>query len=132
MTTGNPHTRNKEIERLIFTPENIADNTLTVIEEAYHDFESGVPFFLPPIDKDTLPMRPGKLVGVLGFTSHGKSLFMKRTCRKTAEIALRIPAIARGCHETHLTRIPPKLHRKVAKNTQAKADERFISSFLWC
>jgi hypothetical protein len=57
--------------------------------------------------------------------------FRRKKRRNTADIALLIPAMARGCQTTHFMSIPPKLHRKVAKITQAKADERFISSFLW-
>ena len=45
----------------------------------------GIPFFVPSMDRYCLPQRPGDLTLVIGLSGHGKSSFLARQAKRTAQ-----------------------------------------------
>lgn len=69
---------------LSFAPQTIVNNAYQIVEDRAATPHVGVKTGIGVIDKDFLPMRPGELCGVLGFTSNGKSALMNFIARNHA------------------------------------------------
>jgi len=65
----------------VFTPEVVGERTLQVIEERTTDPRGGLELGIPSIDRVLLPMRPGEVIGVLGYTSNYKTGLMNYVAR---------------------------------------------------
>lgn len=69
----------------VFDPQEVSKRTREVIEERTQDPDGGLRIGIPDIDKVLLPMRPGEVIGVLGYTSNFKSGFMNSVARFQAK-----------------------------------------------
>lgn len=77
---------NNENGKGVFSPPVISERTLAVIEERVQDPHSGLATGIDPIiDKILLPMRPGELIGILGYTSNYKTGLMNFIARHHAK-----------------------------------------------
>jgi len=75
-----------ELRNVIFTPEEIAEATLRLVTERVKNPKAGLATGISGLDGTgrLLPMRPGELITVLGYTSHGKSSLANRIMRNNA------------------------------------------------
>lgn len=67
-----------------FAPQTVVANAYKVVEDRAQTPQVGVKTGIASVDKDFLPMRPGELCGVLGYTSNGKSALMNFIARNHA------------------------------------------------
>ena len=64
------------MQELIFSPAESAALAIEALEDLKQNNGGGVKTGIKPIDNVLLPMRPGELIVVLGYTSWYKSGFM--------------------------------------------------------
>ncbi len=68
-------------EESVFAPQVVSTSAVQVIERRHANKDTGIETGIAPVDKWLLPMRPGELVAVVGFTSNYKSGFMNYVAR---------------------------------------------------
>jgi len=70
---------------IIYTPGQVASNTISVVERMRSAESDKVTLGLPAIDENMIPMLPGDLVSVVGRPSMGKTMFLLSLVQKEAE-----------------------------------------------
>lgn len=68
----------------VFAPQVISQSAIRVIEDRHNDPLAGVKTGIESVDRWLLPMRPGELVAVVGYTSNYKSGLMNYIARTEA------------------------------------------------
>lgn len=71
-------------ERHVFSPQQVAQNTISVIKDRHDNKSAGIRTGITSLDEYLLPMRPGELVSVVGYTSNYKSGLMAYIARHNA------------------------------------------------
>lgn len=85
--TANGAQVEKEDQRgagLAFAPQTVVTNAYQVVEERAATPGVGVKTGISTIDREFIPMRPGELISVIGYTSNGKSALMNWVARNHA------------------------------------------------
>lgn len=70
-----------ETADVVFAPQLVSQQAVRVIEDRHAHKGDGIVTGIDPLDKVLLPMRPGELVVVCGYTSNYKSGLMNYTAR---------------------------------------------------
>jgi replicative DNA helicase len=69
---------------IIFSPAQVARTGTAYIEERVSNRNEGIPFGVPKVDADFLPLLPGELLTLIARPSHGKTSHMIRWARHRA------------------------------------------------
>jgi replicative DNA helicase len=69
---------------IIYTPAEIGALGTEYLEYRRANKDSGIPLYIPSVDKDLIPLLPGELVTVIGRPGNGKTGFMMRWARERA------------------------------------------------
>jgi replicative DNA helicase len=73
------------MEDHIYDPYQVQDLTIQVVSDRVIDPRGGIETGIQPLDNVLLPMRPGELIGVLGYTSNFKTGLMNNVARYHAK-----------------------------------------------
>lgn len=65
-----------EVEGIIYSPEHAANLAVQMVEDLHNNRGVGLMTGLPDVDKTVIPLRPGWLVTILGYTGNLKSTWM--------------------------------------------------------
>lgn len=84
------------VEDTIFAPQIVSTQAVRVIEERHANRDAGIVTGIEPLDKVMLPMRPGELAVVCGYTSNYKSGLMNYVARYHARRLLDIESTGRA------------------------------------
>jgi len=68
--------KKQDITTIVFDPQTASTLAVNLVSELRKDSGGGIKSGVSDLDKILLPLRPGELVTVLGYTSHYKSGFM--------------------------------------------------------
>lgn len=74
----------ERLDKLVFSPQQIGSQSIALLTERKDARQPGVETGIGTLDNWFLPMRPGEMIGVLGFTSNGKSSLMSWIARQHA------------------------------------------------
>jgi replicative DNA helicase len=75
-----------DLSRHAYSPERVVDNTLAVIDQRIATRGQGIKPMLPGMQEVLSTWRPGELIGVLGYTSNGKSSLVTYIVNQNAQI----------------------------------------------
>jgi replicative DNA helicase len=70
---------------IIFSPAQVARAGTAYIERRVADSNDGVPFGVPIVDSQFLPMLPGELLTIISRPGHGKTMNLMRWARQRAQ-----------------------------------------------
>lgn len=68
-------------DEAVFAPQVVSTNAVRVIEDRHASRDAGILTGIESVDKHLLPMRPGELIAVVGYTSNYKSGLMNYIAR---------------------------------------------------
>jgi len=68
----------------VFAPQVVSQSAISVIEDRHRDPLAGIKTGIESVDRWMLPMRPGELIAVVGYTSNYKSGLMNYIARTQA------------------------------------------------
>ncbi len=72
------------LRRLIYTPADVANYTMQMIDERIENKDKGLMFGVEDLDRHLLPATPGEFTLILGRSSNGKTAFMQAYARNIA------------------------------------------------
>ena len=72
---------------LFHAPDELAGNFVKYVESTFQ--KRGITWGVPSIDQDFIPLRPGKVLGLIGRPGHGKTTTLAYLARHTAQTIVR-------------------------------------------
>jgi replicative DNA helicase len=91
---------NRDVSRSVFSPQQVSQQAVMVVEQRAATRGDGIETGISEVDKWLVPMRPGELVVVLGYTSNYKSGLMNYIARDRAR---KIQAAGEAEHKAVIT-----------------------------
>jgi replicative DNA helicase len=82
--TGNSKQPPAQPGESVFAPQVVSQSAVKVVENRHTNRDAGIKTGIDTVDKHLLPMRPGELIAVVGYTSNYKSGLMNYIARYNA------------------------------------------------